>query len=126
MSEYTCFYCGYRINSQENLQKHKTECREAELAIGDQKCGDISNRQAYSFPHPLTLEPPSSYPPAFTVPVQVMCYTCNKEFKNKSELRRHFTSFHPDFKFFWCEICLANYGSERGLQTHMRNQHYVC
>ena len=124
MSEYACFYCGYRINGQENLQKHKTECHEAELGFRDQECCDI-NSQTLSFTPPLPFVPPSLYQLSFSIPVQVMCYTCSLEFKNKSELRRHYNSFHPDFKFFWCDICLANYGSERGLQTHMRNQHEV-
>ena len=48
MCEYSCFYCGYMINSQDNLQKHKTECHEADF-VRDLKC-DTSQRQTYSFP----------------------------------------------------------------------------
>ena len=50
--EYTCFYCGYMINSQLHLQKHKTKCHEADF-VRDLKC-DTSHQQTYSF----TVLPP--------------------------------------------------------------------
>ena len=124
MCQYNCFYCGYMINSQEDLQRHKTECCEADSVISDLKCCDTRNRQTYSFPLTLPPVPILSYTTPLSLPVQAMCYTC-KEFQDRSELRRHYESFHPDYTFFWCNICLASYGSQGGLQTHMRNQHDV-
>ena len=52
MCGYTCFYCGYMINSQLHLQKHKTKCHEADF-VRDLKC-DTSHEQTYSF----TVLPP--------------------------------------------------------------------
>ena len=70
MCKYNCFFCGYMINCQENLQKHKTECCEADSVISDLKCYDNRNRQTYSFPLPLPHVPSLSYPTPFSLPNQ--------------------------------------------------------
>ena len=96
--EYNCFYCGYMINNQDNLRKHRTECREADFVVRDLKC-DTSYKQTYSFPVLPPFQPSSNYPQSFSLPLE-KCFTCNKEFQEKRELRGHFDSCHPDFIYF--------------------------
>ena len=113
---YPCFYCGKIISSAEELKMHLVECHESGL-----KFQDDYYREPYLQP-PCFL-PPYSFSSAFPLPVDFPCYTCDAKFKNKSEVRRHYNSSHADIILYWCDVCLTNFGSDRGLQSHMRNNH---
>ena len=113
--EYPCFYCEQTINdSKEQLLQHHGECRESGLCYQDNSKKHFQPVLFFNF-HP-------TYPPPFIFPTYVPCYTCSETFKNKIDLRRHFDNVHPETVLFWCEVCLTNFGSDRG-QSHMRNNH---
>ena len=116
-SKYSCFYCGYFLSSEENVKKHRLECHEPYLGFKD-------NIYSQTYLQPLML-PLSTYPPSFPWPTEFSCYTCYEKFKTKVYLREHYNSSHPDIILFWCDVCLTNFGSERGLQSHMRNEHKI-
>ena len=119
-TEYLCFYCEQRISScKEKLQKHRFECCEVGRVLQEKTQNYLQPFHALkTFPALHTF-----YPPPFTLPTDAPCYTCSERFLNKIELRRHYTESHPDFILFWCDVCLTNFGSERGLKSHMRNNH---
>ena len=112
--EYPCFYCGQIISSKESLQSHQIECHNSDLGFHDR-----IYRETYF--HPVL--PAFPHHPPFLLPLEVSCYKCCEKFKNKSELRTHCNASHPDLVLFWCDFCLTNFGSERGLQSHIRNKH---
>ena len=117
-SEYPCLYYGQTISSfEEKLEKHYGECREYGLVY-------YENNNKSSQPSPFLdqfNDLKYFYPPPFTLPTDAPCYTCSERFQNKIELRRHYDESHPDIILFWCDVCLTNFGSDRGLQSHMRN-----
>ena len=118
--EYICCYCGYVINSQAIFKCIKLNV--VKLSLFPEILSVTQDTVSYSFPVLPPFQPLSSYPLSFTLPLE-KCFTCNKEFRDKSKLREHLDSCHPDFIFFWCNICLADFRSDRGLKSHMRNQH---
>ena len=116
--EYPCFYYRQIIRSKDEMQKHNIECCE----VG------IVHQENTEYFHPCHVLQPfpalhNFYPPPFTLPTDAPCFTCSERFKHRNELRRHYTDSHPDLILFWCDVCLTNFGSERGLQSHMRNYH---
>ena len=113
-SSYPCFYCGKIItSSNEMLKEHSKHClipipKHCEMAI---------------YKKPLIQS--QYHPQSFMFPIDFPCYTCPKVLSNKQDLRMHYDTSHPEKIMFWCEVCLTNFGSDRGLKSHMRNQHQI-
>jgi vacuolar-type H+-ATPase subunit I/STV1 len=110
---YPCFYCGfYMTNSKDVIEHRLVCCIEPGLAF----LKEIHQAfPAHGF----------SFPPPFRIPTEEPCYTCDKILENKVTLRNHYDTVHQDMILFWCEVCLTNFGSERGLKSHMRNSHKI-
>ena len=90
--EYSCFYCDTFIQHEEELDVHKRSCHETVIALVD------------SF----------------------ICDKCGKNCMNEDAFNEHKTWYHapwstPGMKIFWCNLCIMNYGTQEGLQTHRRN-----
>ena len=116
ISDYSCFYCQKRINSSnEVLQKHYDECPQ----IGEFY---EENPPSLKYDYPNFND---YYGTGFALPTDEPCYTCNERLEDKLELRKHYTANHPELVLFWCDVCLTNFGSDRGLKSHMRNQHRI-
>ena len=126
-SEYACFYCDVTINSSEgNFFKHLVDCCEFGLIPDDVFYGKKNCETSFlpppCFPPPPSF-PPTLFPAPFGFPIEVQCYICYEKFRYKINLRRHYNESHPEIILFWCDVCFNNFGSERGLQSHMRNEH---
>ena len=51
------------------------------------------------------------------------CCICNKQFSNKSNLRKHVKNVHEKI-IFKCEICAKELSRKDNLQSHKRDVHY--
>ena len=131
-TEYPCFYCGQIINSSGfNLARHLSECSELGLLDEDTNNEPKTPTEPYfppSPPLPPLLFPPPLFPPHPFSPLvgfqkQVPCYRCDENFPHEVVLKRHYEEVHPEIILFWCNVCWTNFGSERGLQSHERNEH---
>ena len=109
---YPCFYCGFYMTNSKDVLEHRLAC------IAPGLCFQEEIHQALPT-HGF------SFPPPFNIPTEEPCYTCDKILENKVTLRNHYNTVHQDMILFWCEVCLTNFGSERGLKSHMRNQHKI-
>ena len=117
--EYLCYYCEVKIKTKDDLETHRNVC-----------CENIKTncQQSETFSQPLPSFHPTfhpDYPPPFAIPTDAPCYTCSERFRNKTDLRSHYSRNHPELILFWCDVCLTNFGSERGLKSHMRNNHKI-
>ena len=62
--------------------------------------------------------------PEETVSGEVTCNLCNKKFKNKNLLGKHFKLAHPNkVETFACEHCGGEYMSKHVLQKHIKKVH---
>ena len=86
------FYCGYVINSQAIFKCIKLSLLPEILTV-------TQDTVSYSFPVLPPFQPLSFYPPPFKIPLE-KCFT---------------TTYNLEFIFFRCNVCLANFGSEREL-----------
>ena len=50
----------------------------------------------------------------------MICSVCGQETKNKSALRNHYKSAHPDFQPFQCNICSTKFAHAASLQRHKK------
>ena len=131
-SEHACVYCDVTIkNSEENLFNHLFDCCEFGL-IPEDTFNEENNYESMMLPPsflpppcfpPQPCFPPPLFPAQFRFPIEVKCYTCDEKFPFKINLRRHYNESHPEIILFWCDVCFTNFGSDRGLQSHMRNEH---
>ena len=116
ISDYSCFYCQKEINSSnDTLLKHFDECPQIGVFYEE-------HPQPYFHPFPDFYHYDGT---GFALPTDEPCYTCNERLENKLELRKHYTENHPELVLFWCDVCLTNFGSDRGLKSHLRNQHHI-
>jgi DNA-directed RNA polymerase subunit RPC12/RpoP len=71
-SEYQCFYCGFKITSEENLKCHKNKCREKFNFLKNKSGMTQKFFPPVGFPHigfsPIGFPPniPSSLPPLYS------------------------------------------------------------
>lgn len=124
LEEYPCFYCA-EIISRSPLD-HYEVCDQLGLPLHENGETETYVEQIVSpFPNPTSFPPPTLFPPAFGFPIIIdePCYTCGERLRDKIQLRRHYNCAHPEIILFWCDMCLTNFGSERGLKSHMRNAH---
>ena len=80
-----------------------------------------------SFPTPPCFSPPPRFPqplfPAqFLFPIEVNCYNYDEKFPYKINLKRHYNESLPGIILFWCDVYFPNFGSDQGLQSHMKNE----
>ena len=132
LAEYPCFYCGQTITSSEpNLAKHLPECSEMGLAVVNW-LDEHTNSEPKIPKVPLSptphlssppLLPPHLFSPLVGFQKEVSCYNCNEKFPHEVVLKKHYEQMHPEIILFWCNVCWTNFGSERGLQSNMRNAH---
>ena len=54
---------------------------------------------------------------------QDTCDHCSLEFKERSDLIKHYKGSHPELAIVWCDFCQAGYGELSELQTHIRLEH---
>lgn len=115
-SVYPCFYCEKEImNTTDCIEKHQKDCMEPTLSFKH------TTHTSYKPPPKLN----SFSGPSFLLNTDFPCYTCPAIFTNKSDVRTLYDFSHPEKILFWCEVCLTNFGSDRGLKSHMRNQHKI-
>jgi DNA-directed RNA polymerase subunit N (RpoN/RPB10) len=142
MAPHRCFYCEKILNSRVDLGTHRKLCQNTFLhnkAVINFKCEKccsyfkdsislmthLKNHQILEFStlyQPFAVPPPP-YASPFPHCVQTYCYTCGKSVDSKAELKRHYGESHSEIVLYWCEVCYTNFGSERGLKSHMRNIH---
>ena len=105
-----------RNNEHNRLSwKHQKDCMEPTLSF--------KHKRNTSYKPPPKLN--SFSVPSFMLNTNFPCYTCPAIFTNKSDVRTHYDISHPEKILFWCEVCLTNIGSDRGLKSHMRKQHKI-
>jgi hypothetical protein len=137
--DYPCFYCEEEIKTKSELENHSQVCCEKYLDAtygSEYKCDNfhtrvgeprdlkrhVENHHIWDFP-PLLMPPPSFSLPFSFPALNVSCFTCGEKMNFKSELKSHYSESHPEILLFWCDTCFTNFGSERGLKSHMRNNH---
>ena len=105
---YTCFYCDFPINSEENLETHSSIC--------ENNCVDV-------FELLTTVQELKSY----------TCEVCGAKCCDTEDLERHSEIYHwlkrqeievLESCQFQCEICPLNYKLKRDLDFHVRGCHW--
>ena len=138
-SEYHCFYCGFLIKCDQSLHNHQLECcvnhnsekqrpstlfATSDLTSTKVKCytchqqfaNKRERRKHYDSTHMNMMLP---------FPTDAPCYTCDDILATPTDLRDHYNNYHPEILLYWCDVCLTNFGSDRGLKSHLRNSHQV-
>ena len=124
-----------------NLATHLSECSELGLLV----VNTLDEHTTKETKTPINVVPPFSPPPSLAPHLfpptlfprhpfsplvgfqkEVSCYRCDDKFPHEVVLKDHYEKVHPEIILFWCKVCWTNFGSERGLQSHMRNDHKEC
>ncbi|KAL0892732.1 hypothetical protein ABMA27_014446 [Loxostege sticticalis] len=107
-SEVRCTICRKPFANSADLQRHTDQegCAQCE-------CGKY-------FPNQMTL---NSHRFVHTVKRPHPCSYCDKRFKNKSALRKHYVTVHENTKKFECNECGEQFSVRNHLQTHIFTIH---
>ena len=128
-SDYFCFYCDEEINTIEKLQEHQVECPEIGIYIEQNVDPPLPTTLPWTRPPPSFAFPGFSLPgfpfQGFPIPMDSPCYTCSEVLETKTKLREHYDLKHSEIILYWCDVCLTNFGSDRGLKSHLRNAHKI-
>ena len=133
---YQCFYCEEMIVNEPVLENHRKVCCDKYLdeTFKSDLRNDFRIREPsdlnkkvdthtnFGFP-PIMMSQHSFPRPISFTELDVTCNTCSAKMDFKSELKAHYGEFHPEIVLYWCETCYTNFGSERGLKSHRRNEH---
>ena len=67
---YPCFYCGFELNCDQNLRKHKTECHMNDFLLNNVRGNDVNQGQ-------INSEILSDPFPSISFKSKIPCFSCN-------------------------------------------------